>query len=123
MHTDVTPLCYSCQTTGAYNNSNFLCDSVYCPALLEVENATNETDTSRRTVGTVIQYQCHDGNVFPDDTKNVTIQCSAQGVWMWNTAPANSHCSGSKTTNFSLFVDMSYTYLQFLEFAPTLIAC
>ena len=90
------------QTTGTNNNSDFLCDLVYCPPLLEVQNATNETDTSGRTVGTVIQYRCHAGHIFPDDTKNVTIRCNAQGVWMWDTAPKKSHCSGSKTTNFSL---------------------
>ena len=83
-------------------NFNFLCDLVYCEPLLEVKNATNETDTSSRTVGTVIRLRCNAGHVFPDDSQNVTVHCNAEGEWMWDTAPKNSHCSGSKTTNFSL---------------------
>ncbi|ELU16611.1 hypothetical protein CAPTEDRAFT_220964 [Capitella teleta] len=55
------------------------CKIVLCPDLLDVENATRDSNATH--YDTVVNYACDEGYQYPDKSTEQSIQCLANGSW------------------------------------------
>ncbi|XP_013395916.1 MAM and LDL-receptor class A domain-containing protein 1-like [Lingula anatina] len=69
----------TCQADGTWTNILVHCEHSQCPPIPQVSHA--RSNSTSRTHGSVVGYQCDTGYMFPSDAENITaIQC-AQAQW------------------------------------------